>query len=45
MATVAVAELPVQDPEDPLALPVTLPVTSPITSPLKVVALTIPLSP
>ena len=30
MATVAVAELPVQDPEEPLASPVTLPVSAPL---------------
>ncbi len=40
MATVAVAEFPVHDPEDPLALPVTLPVTLP----LNCVAVTIPVT-
>ena len=32
VANVAVAALPVQDPEEPVQLPVTLPVTSPVTS-------------
>ena len=37
MATVAVAEFPVHDPEEPLALPVTLPVKAPTKPPVDVV--------
>jgi len=42
VASVAVAEFPVQDPEDPEVFPVTLPVTSPVKSPTKLVAVNAP---
>ena len=35
VASVAVAEFPVQDPDDPDVFPVTLPVRFPVTSPVK----------
>ena len=39
----AVAALPVQEPEDPEQLPVTFPVTLPVNGPEKALAVTVPL--